>query len=110
MDALEFPMGSKGKTQSSILDQFVHVFQNSAICLLCTEEVEDEIHFLIKCTSKTTKRNILFTEISKTVPLFSSLDPTSKFIFLMSQEDKVINKLLIDQIYRWSTVRHRINI
>ena len=80
------------------------------VCLLCTEEVEDEIHFLIKCTSKTTKRNILFTGISKTVPLFSSLDPTPKFIFLMSQEDKVINKLLIDQINRWSTVRHRINI
>ena len=78
--------------------------------LLCTEEVEDEIHFLIKFTSKTTKRNILFTEISKTVPLFSSLDPTSKFIFLMSQEDKVINKFLIEQIYRWSTVRHMINI
>ena len=84
--------------------------RDERICLLCTEEVENEIHFLIKCPSKSIERNLLFTEISKTVPSFSCLDPTSKFNFLMSQENKVINKLLIEQIYRWSTVRHRTNI
>ena len=84
--------------------------RDERICLLCTEEVEHEIYFLIKCPSKSTERNLLFTEISKTVPSFSCLDPTSKFIFLMSQENKVINKLLIEQTYRWSTVRHRTNI
>ena len=73
--------------------------RDERICLLRTE-VENEIHFLIKCPSKSTERNLLFTEISKTVPSFSCLDPTSKYIFLMSQENKVINKLLIEQIYR----------
>ena len=50
------------------------------------------------------QEDLLFTEISKATPLFSFLDPISKIIFLMSQEDKFINKLVIAQIYRWSTV------
>ena len=46
-------------------------------CPLCSQEVEGEIHFLIKCPSKTTERNLLFAEILKTTPRFNSLDPTS---------------------------------
>ena len=37
--------------------------RDERICLLCTEEVEDEIHFLIKCTSKTTKRSTIYRNI-----------------------------------------------
>ena len=34
------------------------------ICLLCAEEVEDEIHFLMKCTSKNTKKkNTIYRNI-----------------------------------------------
>ena len=39
MDALEFPMDSEGKTQTSILDQFIRVFQNSAIEMLISQKV-----------------------------------------------------------------------
>ena len=53
--------------------------RDERICLLCAEEGEHEIHFLIKCPSKSTERNLLFTEISKTVPSFSCLDATSLF-------------------------------
>ena len=77
------------------------------MCPLCSQEVEDEIHFVIQCPSKTIERNLLFAEILKTTPRFNSLDPASKFIFLMSQEDKSINKMLIEQIYRWNMVHHR---
>ena len=34
MGAFELPMDSKGKTQTSILDQFVHVFQTSERCII----------------------------------------------------------------------------
>ena len=77
---------------------------------VCYAQKRLKMHFLIKCASKTTERNLIFSEISRTVPSFSSLDPISKSIYLMSLEDKVINKLLIEQIYRWSTLHHRTNI
>ena len=84
--------------------------RDERICPLCSEEVENEIHFLIKCTSRSTERKLLFTEIQKLVPTFSTLDPTSKFVYLLSQEDKYISKLLIKQIHLWSQVHQRVNI
>ena len=47
--------------------------RDERICPLCSEEVENEIHFLIKCPSKSTERTALFNEIQKLVPSFSTL-------------------------------------
>ena len=72
-------------------------------CTVCTNIVENEVHFLINCQSKSTERDTLFTKISEKVPMFNRLCPEAKFIYLLSQEDWHITKLVIEHIRKWSS-------
>ena len=53
------------------------------LCPLCSQKVENEIHFLITCDAYT-ERFELFNRLSTTVPVIFNLDNISKFAFLMS--------------------------
>ena len=57
------------------------------VCKLCKQEVEDEFHFLIRCTTYATERNHLFHSISALYPNFVHLNDENKYIYLMSQEN-----------------------
>ena len=64
-------------------------------CPHCPLQVENEIHFLTTCNIY---EGVCFTD----VPNFNNL---SKFTFLMSQENKLIAKLLVTQVYKWVKTR-----
>ena len=72
-------------------------------CLFCPSIVENEIHFLTQCSAYK-NRNELFNMIAKEVPNFVNLDNKSKYIFLMSQENK-LNLKLVPTIHKWFTER-----
>ena len=60
-------------------------------CLHCdSEEVEDEMHFLITCTNFVGERQELFDIISKTCHNFINLNNNEKFFWLMTCEDKAV--------------------
>ena len=59
----------------------------------------NEIHFLMTCNKY--EGSCLTTYI----PNFNILDDISKFTFLMSQENKLITKLLVTQVYKWVKTR-----
>ena len=58
------------------------------LCQLCQDgSIEDEMHFLINCSSHTHIRDILFNHVLNRDPTFLDLSDTEKFITLMSSTD-----------------------
>ena len=66
-------------------------------------QVENEIHFLTTCNIYKGRGG--FNELLYHLPNFNNLDDISKFTFLMSQENKLITKLLVTQVYMWVKTR-----
>ena len=83
--------------------------RNERICQSC-HKVEDEVHFLIDCDRYRYERIDMFKKITKEFPNFEEIkDSNSKFIFLMSQENKKITILLASCVFNWFKVREASN-
>ena len=72
-------------------------------CPHCPLELENEEHFLTLCVAY--DRTSLFSQITDGCPQFGHLDHRSKFIFLMSQEDKTLTKDLAAKMHKWLNSR-----
>lgn len=79
--------------------------KENRICIECNK-VEDEVHFLIDCKKYTEERNDLFAKIASIYPNFNKIpDSLNKFIFLMSQENVYLTKILASTIFSWLKIR-----
>ena len=75
------------------------------LCPHCNN-VEDEIHFLIDCNKYQNDRIIMYQKIDQYFPNFSSIDESKpKFIFLMSQENLDVTKIVTNYIHKWYQTR-----
>ena len=54
----------------------------------CSNEVEDETHFLFNCDSLSDQRKDMITMINNCCKNFKNLDPNQKLIWLMNNEDE----------------------
>ena len=73
---------------------------NSRICKLCnSNEVEDEVHFLLGCNHYKGEREKFFDEVQLSCGNFTLLSPINKMIWLMSNEDNNIIELLANFIH-----------
>ena len=59
------------------------------LCPVCNE-IEDEVHFLVKCKLYDSQRNIFFGKISNNERVFDTFNDIEKFSFLMSSSDPQI--------------------
>jgi len=60
------------------------------ICKKCNcNKIEDEVHFVTECSHYHIERVKFFESVSHLVPNFSTLDNNSKFIYLMTVENKI---------------------
>ena len=83
--------------------------RNERLCESC-HKVEDEVHFLIDCDRYKYERIDMFKKITREFPNFEEIkDSNSKFIFLMSQENKNITILLASCVFNWFKVREASN-
>ena len=57
------------------------------VCVICTNVVEDEIHFVTRCKVNQLERSLLESKVSKLNPTFMSLDEYQKFVFLNQSDD-----------------------
>ena len=73
-------------------------------CLSNLPLVENEVHFLTQCSAYA-NRNDLFTAIEKEVPNFVNLNVQAQFIFMMSQENKILNYKIMSTVHEWLSVR-----
>ena len=76
----------------------VHTVPKSAeslrLCKFCkTNEIENEVHFLLSCKFCESFRLKLFNEITEKYVLFKDLDKNSKLMFLFNSIDPVICRL-----------------
>lgn len=71
------------------MGRYQGTLRQDRLCLRCASnnEVEDEIHFLFKCTKLKEDRIILIKYITKVCTNFENLNPTEKLIWLMNTEN-----------------------
>jgi len=76
-------------------------------CNTCME-VEDEIHFMMRCKLYDKERKILMNMIEETAPNSTNLDEKSKFIFLMSSEGEIVKQVAktVTLMFRIREERH----
>ena len=78
------------------------------LCVLCKTEVEDERHFLLLCPLYSQKRIILEDACRQTCSRYDSFNSEQKFIFIMSNEDKDILKILGKFVFESMSLRDKI--
>ena len=63
-------------------------------CKTCTQEIEDEEHFILKCTKyEDLRTNILLNYVNTNNKNFISLNDGEKLVYLMTSEKNIVNKL-----------------
>ena len=77
-------------------------------CPCCPTKGQDESHFLIQCILYE-NRNELFMAAETEAPNFTNFNTQEQFIFLMSQENRVLNYKIISTIHEWFTKRLEYN-
>ena len=70
--------------------RYIGLKTHQQICKLCSSEVEDEIHFLLKCSALDTTRSFCIENIKSYNKNFESLSDKDKLIWLLSSEDNII--------------------
>ena len=76
------------------------------ICKNCNYEIEDELHFLLKCHMYTNERDNHLSNIMKINKNFHKLSYEDKFIWLLSSEDKDIIKIIYMMLKVFYTKRN----
>ena len=72
---------------------------------MCTEEVEDETHFLTKCQLYGTHDKYWETIFNK-VPQIRTLSNTDRFIYIMTQEDQELTNIIMKMNHEWMMLRN----
>jgi hypothetical protein len=67
----------------------------NSLCSLCKFEVEEELHFTIKCTKLHELRNKCYQKISDLLPSFYNLSDTEKFHLTFRSNDYDVSKCCI---------------
>ena len=69
--------------------RYMNIDREQRFCPLCTDSIEDEIHFLIECEAYKEKREKLFTDIQKDNSNFLLKNNLEKTKFLLSNKSVV---------------------
>ena len=65
------------------------------MCRLCQVELEDENHFVLKCSKLAPARANMINRLNETVAVFNSMDESSKLKFILSSYDNDITNICI---------------
>ena len=88
--------------------RYKNISADKRTCKLCNNGVENEIHFLLKCSVLEKMRKNILSVIYNLYPNAENLSGTDKFIWLMATEDPDMLHLL--QQLLSSLSEERINI
>ena len=100
---LRIETGRFHNIKDTITGQIRRLKVEERICLFCSlQEIEDEIHFICQCPIYNAERTYLFQEVSKKCSDFSDLNNQDKFIYLLTNEYKLLAQFVCTA---WSTRR-----
>ena len=74
-------------------------------CYMCSEEVEDETHFLTNCRLYGTQTRYWDTICNK-VPQIVNHSNTDRLIFIMTQEDPELTNIILKMNHEWMLFRN----
>ena len=74
----------------------------------CKHLVEDEIHFLLKCTLYNDSRNEFFVKLADSYKIFTRLSDAEKIIFIFSSTDANVSRLCASFLYKATEKRHKL--
>lgn len=87
--------------------RYKNVLAKDRLCKYCqANEVEDEVHFSMKCSFYKKQRENLFSMVSRSSKYFMDLSPENKFIWLMTNEDTDIIDNLASYVYECFEIRN----
>ena len=95
-------MIEKGRHMKPIIER------NERKCLFCKTEIEDEEHFLVACPLYSPQRKVLEEICKQNCNGFYDLNNKQKFIFIMSNENENMLKVLGKFIYDSMSLREKI--
>ena len=81
--------------------RYTNIPRHDRICSRCNvNEIDDEIHYLFKCSLFNTDRDQLHTCIATSCPNFTNLNLENKFIWLMTTENTDVLQCLCNFILK----------
>ena len=72
---------------------------------MCTDKIEDEVHFLTDCKLYGSQNNF-WTQVTTKFPQTRNLNKEEKYTFIMTQEDPEIMGLLLKTNYERQQLRN----
>ena len=72
---------------------------------MCTDKIEDEVHFLTDCKLYGSQINF-WAQVSTKFPQTRNLNKEDKYTFIMTQEDPEIMELLLKTNYERQRLRN----
>ena len=79
---------------------------NERKCKNCSmDEIEDEPHVLLRCSSYEENRNSIFQDICKELPPFGGMSNHNKFVELITMKEKVYMDAMVKLIKNICKVR-----
>ena len=85
-----------------------NIDRNNRVCYFCENEIEDEVHFLIRCPLYTKERNFITGICESTCLNFQDLSDEQKFIFVMTNEGNDIIRIVAKFITHSLLLREKI--
>ena len=79
--------------------RYKNIPPDQRICKLCKMDVEDEFHFLIRCSKLNNVRTTFFKELTNIVPSFQTKNEYEKFAYILKSKDFDLNNLCITFVY-----------
>ena len=77
--------------------------RNERKCYFCKNDIEDELHFLVRCPLYSPQRKIIQTVCNEICVRYKYFNEEQKFIFLFSNENeliiKALGKFIFDSLY-----------
>ena len=94
-------MIEKGRHQKPVLER------SERKCPFCESEIEDELHFVIKCPEYENERTLLFTACTDNSIHFETMSNELTFIFIMPNEDLNVSSKLGSFVSNSMKIRER---
>ena len=77
-------------------------------CFICRDEIENELHFVIKCPLYSSERKTLYKSLTQNSKHFESLTTDEqKFIYVMTNEDDEVMENLARFVFNSMQIREK---
>ena len=94
-------MIEKGRYRKNKIDR------DMQFCFVCKNQIEDETHFILRCSLYSPGRRVLEDACRETCVRYDQLNEEQKFVFIMTNENEKVIKILSKFIFENLNLRNK---